>query len=519
LCDRFLKYSFSNTPLKFRFLLPLLVVAITTLSLSPDRVTFTQDLALSFGVGDLGTAGELALQGPPSHRGGRHLGALYYWLLSLSQVIGGGNIFFGLVAMVGINLLCLIPLLYKRSFVFTLGAGIPLLSSAFLLAIRDPWHAHFLILFGALASAWALKAISSPEKDLRWFIFFSSCSVLIHFTSIPLIAGLSAGVVLVFASRRYIPQRSALLTFPTLSAGLLWIPSLFGALLRKPDFPATQHLDAFPFDFARSYKIVSSLATRFSFIEAPWPATFQGVDLVPRPLWIGSILMVIFLSAFRAREHFERWVVLLLPFIAYGSALLFIQPPLYLYFVFGLISLLPLIWGEIAEECLRLLKSPKNRSLLVIPAAIIMSGIGLTLIQLPSIVGTLFTRPAPIFLTLGAAQSISKAILNDAGEEKVLVIVRGEADIMLNSYYVLMGRRYYPEMLDANRFTELASMREQSQEEAPTAYLVVCPHPSTKWRKKMWRELRRTWVEDRKVELPNSPEVRGCEVSRLRRRS
>lgn len=490
------------------------------LSLAPGRVAFTQDLALSVVVGELGATGELALLGPPSHRGGRHLGALYYWLVSAADLLSD-SIFRTLTILVAINSVCIFPLLAARSRVFAAGACVVLSSAAFLFVIRDPWHSHFLILFGVCAVHSALRALDDEKKYLPWFLFFSSCVVLTHFSGLPLILGLSLVLALVFLLRRNSLPLSLLISLPTFAALLVWIPSIFGIISQPDNFARALRPEHAPFYYSESFRLITALFTRFSFIESTWPVNFRGTNLLSETVWIGAFLMLVSSNGFRSRKQMERVSLLVVPFLVYGISLLFLELPFHLYFIYGLIPILPFLWGFTFEESVQLITDffQGRRSMLVLPALLLLFGaVFITLIQLISSLPILFSRPIPKYLSVAAAEQITDAIRLDSNQEPYDIIARGHTISAEDSYRAFLGKEHYSRMFYADRFPELVSLTQRERQIFDLSYLVICPKPNPKWQKRLHRTINKTWKEEAKIQLGNSDLEKTCEITRLRRK-
>lgn len=512
---------FIYTKVSLSLVLSIAFFSVVVISLAPGRLAFTQDLALSVVVGKLGAAGDLAILGPPSHRGGRHLGALYYWLVSLADLLSSSDIFGTLAILAVFNSLIVFPLLWGRTKLFTCGASVLLFCPAFLFVIRDPWHAHFLILFGVCLVLAALRALEDAERYLPWFLLFSSCLVLTHFSGLPLVAGLGFALIAVFIVRRKIPHPSVLLTAPTLAAVLIWIPSMLGFIFQPDNFATALLSEKASYDFFESLNLIGKLFTHFSFIDLSWPVELSGTDIFSKKIWIGAFVLLIVSGAMRSPKYLERLFLLLTPFVFYGMSLFFLSLPFHLYFIYGLIPILPFLWGFVFEEGGQVILDFLNgrRSILVLPASLFLVGaLLITLIRFSETVPVLLTKPIPRYLSVAAAEQIADAIRKDAGSQPYEIISAGDVRTAEDSYRAVLGREHYSSILYADRFRELSALTKLSLSQSNLAYLVVCPRPSPKWQQRLDRRIRNKWNEEAKVELGLSVYTKSCTVTRLRRK-
>lgn len=504
---------------KIKYLLPSFFLVVVISSISPEKLQFTQDLGLSFAVGDLGTSGELALIGPPSHRGGRHIGAVYYWLVTFSELVGQGDPFWTLKILIGINIICLTPLFFRRSSPFILGVSVLLFSSAFLWTIRDPWHSHFVIGTGILTVHFALRSLKDT-RSLPWFLFFGSATVLTHFTAVPLVVGLATGIAVCLLTKRTVPKISELNILPIIATALLWVPSLLGFLLQRENFKTHVSRETFSPSYNDVFSLIISLFSRFSFINPPWPVTFRGVGILPLSIWIGSFFLILISSALYSEENRKNLTVLLFPFAFYFISLFFIHPPLHLYFILGLVPVIAFLWGLAFEEIFRMLATLWGKpSFFHLPAVLILiSAVTISTIQFLSAIPILINKPIPRYLSLEAAILLTDAIKRDADGSDFEIIARGHARTADDGYRALLGRSFYSKMLTADRFVELPTLKNKQRGPSKLAYLVVCPQPNPSWKHRMWKKLRFVWEVDKAIEIKHSPAISECKSYRLKRK-
>ncbi len=199
-----------ETSRRSNHIVPLVAIALIGLyfylvlfSLTPRFIPFTEDLSFSFEVVSRISVGEFPLLGPPSHTGGRHLGPVYYYYLWLAQVVGGGDTYrtivvavFGL-ALAPVFLIGALRQLHRQNnHLCAALLGLLCLQPEWIRMVRDPWHAHLLLLCISMTLYFWARWIRGTDKSSSWLIVSSVLTVLTHYASVPALGALwSVGIL------------------------------------------------------------------------------------------------------------------------------------------------------------------------------------------------------------------------------------------------------------------------------------------------------------------------------------
>jgi len=444
---------------------------LAVFNLSADNTLFTNDMALSFAVADdFITSLDVILLGPPSHVGGRHLGPLYFYYLSLVYLVANksvivASVILGIIRVFALQAaftLALLPFFRPRTVatsVFLALLIIVLTPNPF--PFRVPWHGNDILLCGAIILT---ASILSVQKSNIWLLFLGcSASLQLHYGSLPLIAiGLSCYGV---ASRMgYVRQRSLMRPQEHLVSLLLlivlWLPSLFfiydsGVVkflrpLISRHLAGTQRIGIVELfwhnlrtlQMVFEFKPIAPLVDSLFFVLVTWIVAFAN-EKARKPLVIATFLSLISLVSIVAlNTYLNRQIAVYSVYIFYSFCSLVV--------VFSFAAILELRGGRFAS-CARV----------AWPAFILLS----ISLYLPAYLAGTSSNPHGSQRTYRFYEVLSERLRN----EPTLVggnfsVVTAEFDYHAeNALLCMLGRKYYWKMCEADKFEELTSFQKHAR--------------------------------------------------------
>lgn len=373
--------------------------------LSPETIYFTNDLAISLGVVELG---EMPLAGPPSELFSRHLGPIYYIYLKFLLLIGGdyyGAIVLDAVIKISVGLFtgwfCLRRI---SSFIFYCGS---LAAGYFTWASLISWHSSTQILFASFLIC-SIKLIDKKAKlGVSCTILSASLLAQLHLASLPMV--LAAGILVL--SRKVFPSIITILV--TL---ITWIPTALYFYRFPEDLPVSGK--------GSNNLVTGSLSTLNTVIDLLLGSTI-GIYYTSL-----SIVGISFLFILRTKNRLFYFYILSVG-LYLGLFLLFrVQPrPYYLF------SLVPLGCCVFSQNIDRRL---------------------LFLVVLP-LLSIYQVSPLPV-ISKGESLAGAKVIVSELKDEPTCIRInkQGISGLRQNAYYLLSGRDWFFLFDQVHYFKELS---------------------------------------------------------------
>ncbi len=556
-------------------LVALALVLVLFLYLVFDRYTasnipFMNDSAFSFAVSDLLLDGHQILLGPPSHIGGRHLGPVYYWVVSFSLWVTHGNEYDAILVLLWLMLLaCALTVLMASKLALpgtrlaaAAGTLLCLCGEVYLMQIREPWHGNFLFLPSACVLLSFLFALRSGPRYLPIYLLSASFLMTTHYGCAPLIAGTSltlAAYWLALKHRGELPLQRVTRSFLFFGIGvplcitlLLWLPLLIFELHYPSNLSALS--EAFLKPHHQRAGLGVAITTLLGFLVhhlfitlhtpridemlniRPWCAVI-GLSTIATGLLVGYLrhaprLMQVF---------FAGSLVSVLLFICAASRAPSTPPPyppIYEYYFNGLLPLPALFMGMVFSHALTLIKGnfhtlcswPPNLMRGAASAGALLFLPCFTLFAIPGVRHLSFFNsvgPAYSYHTLRQAKCVSSYIKGDLPENgRASITTDSESLWMKNSYLYFLGRDYYGDM-DAygaaspklyDYFEELSSLATQpSALNEPITYVVTCPYVRKIRAGTMFKLRHQGFTEAYDISIKDSDACGSCKITRLRR--
>ncbi len=513
-----------------------LVTLLVFFRVSPETVFFANDQALSFAVVSHIEHGEIALAGPPSHVGGRHLGPFFYWYLAGAHALGGDVISTVVVTSV-LKLVFGVGLLW--SLYLTLGGAPSLLALVGLLAsfsfgyvdlLRTIWHPHILLLLSAFFLRVSCSVLQRGSAALSLWLFSASVLVQTHLAAAPLAVGVAL-VLLVHA----LTHRSLW----TLRRAFQGSSVLWGLLAVSSCIPLLAYEAVGGGNLATLFGAhaggvrpaaggISALQSFGAFMLS------YGAGATARVGWRlcltfalgGSVLWMIGLMGRKSlRPYCWPLAMLAAGTLATGFALLRFPAPLYAYYWSALLPLPALLVAWLVQTAGSiLLAAGTTRTQQRVCAVGFL--VCLTTQGGVSVVDTVTRYSGEPFLpyhTLAAAEGIATEIRARAGDSPVEVFPRLHAKVMRNAVYFLLGEKYFPLMEVAWKFKEFrwhpSAEHREGDSAAQKSFLLICPRPYRAVLSSMVSSIRLYWEDVADVNLQSCRSCQSCRLVELRRLS
>lgn len=526
-----------------QILAALLAVALLKLScidLQPSGILFAEDQALWFATAQRLLDGDFPLLGPPSHVGGRHLGAIVYAVAAGCLLLAQGDLvvatrLLAVLSLVSILLLCLliqrlvVPSWKWWSAVIVLTLAC---SGEMVQVVRTPWHGHLLVLF-VMGFMWASHALFT-EGVRRAPIYLLTATLLIqtHYAALPLVAVFT----LVWLARLRSPLYRAETRAEFRS---LWTPTniAFLSLTGAVCAPVLAH----DLTYGQNTLLSILLNAGASHAEAGLRSAIVNMGYFFRlflaggqgfkELWDDSRVTVYatlvlssvwFFARGRAviREDSRRWLVaLLLSVPAYILATARQADPLRTYYLYSLIAL-PFIFAVVASNgmFLALRRSLAERTLTLV--CVVLWGLsvrfGIMYFDRSSTNGGI-ARYSSLHHGIEVGEILKMATRELSSTETHTILGRGSARITKDAYLYQLGPEYFGQINFSDRLREVSAFSNKPS--SPYAFLMVCPNPPPHHARAMWRELKKKWQKRSEVDLSTCSTCRDCRMWVLEERA
>lgn len=473
-------------------------------NVAPSAVPFTEDIGLTMMVANEGVNGNLALLGPPSHRGGRHLGPIYYYIsssvlwLSRGDLFVASNLFF-LLHVSGVLIAARVAsMLFSGGIVFlaTVLAGT---TPFFMNIIHAPWHSHMLL----PASAFFLySAVRFKEKgDLPLFILSSTILLQMHYSSGPLILAVSLLTIGFSTIKREMLLRAIYAPY-TLLAALLWIPPAWFEISHGPNLIPTL--------------LGSDSGEKAGLHEALFQLSLlvrQGLPIGIVPWWLATL--VFGLAVWRLR-HDEKvfWIlkVGVLSTFFYVVTLTLLSKPLHLYFLYSLLPLLLIFVGVLVGGILKLWSRERIFGKLALTSAAMILGAGLFFGLYKTIRSTKKVLPYHSLLHASEVASVVRS-----KDEAARIVTASASKFMHGAFMAHLSRE---SIRDVQYFNSLVELEKAvpPRSEINVSYLVACPKIYSREIKALEAGPLKGWARDTAFSFFSCTTCRGCLFRRYTKR-
>jgi hypothetical protein len=502
--------------------------------LVPGKVFFTQDLATSFGVAREFLEGQSLLLGPPSHVGGRHLGPHYYWAVAFGLIVGQGDTYKAIYALVILNLSSLFILIFILTKFFrglslygaVIGLVCTVLGSKFLWVLRDPWHANLVLLFSSVFLLSFYKTLERGKWYFLLMIFAGGVLGQMHFSGAPLIIGL--GLVAVVSLKK-LPQRDSVSKqekMICIGAGVLTLLSFLPLLVYELRYesilsPLLKGLGDRA-DVVVEYLSLFAHLGRFFGDYTPFHAVNLPVVFHHRVLKVlffisGSVLGISwFLQSSHRKRYFAAGILVAILFYIFS---LRHTPDLYNYYLNALLPVVIIaasIGFGYAVKCLSQISSKKTIGVSALVFSILFLLFSFENYRKTS--KQLSERPVAHWHSLATSIALAQAISSDnqAGAEFELV-TQGESDISREAIFYELGSRHFDEFHYREVFEEIK--RKAPRTEAPEiGYGVFFPRNDWLKRRAARRHRSDEWIDEQDISLTGCVTCRNCDLIRLKRK-
>ncbi len=467
---------------------------LVLLSLKPNQIPFTEDLGLSYAVARAELEGEIPLLGPPSHRGGRHLGGFYYYLLGIAALPFNGEPLRTLQLATAFQLAAIafiwavLRQLKERGATIFLSTLLLLPGSLWLL--QTPWHGNFCILPMSIFLLACLLFITHGASQLGFLFLTGSLTVLCHFSSAPFVfaAGITTcALSLTRGCLRELATRANLILFAL--GAIFWLPFAFFLFSGADNFAGMLGVVSGSLDPSKErLGIRSALENVFAFIQSqtfltpPWPS--YGEYQLPRR--VGQLVVAGVISCLLiAPGNRRRFVIVLLSgVLAMAAAVSRLHPPMHRYFLNPILPAILLIFALGLSQIFQSLLSTsrKKKVFIILPlGALLLFAVQLHRVLRVSL-PVFLNSTVPSYLSLGAAQEIAAALQSDihlrgAKEEELELRAFSQAKVSRDAVISLLDRRGFDRLHFAERFTELPSFA-RVERKGDLSYGFACPKVS-----------------------------------------
>lgn len=533
-----------------------LVMATVVLgSLRPNSMLFTTDQATSVAVAQSALVGEPPLLGPPSHQGGRHLSPIYFWYVTLGLSLGQGNLFSSGWIFAALNLLSLllvIAILHrtvpaKNFSAACSGALLVLLSGRYIWILRDFWHANVIFIPALFVVFTFVQVVNAGWQKLPNLVLSATLLLQTHYSSAPFLAGVAVATVLCGGLRRragtpWIDLPGALLLGVALVS---WVPTVGYELLFPSNILALLHAHAG--GAGGAIGILGAVRLELQFLSHylfgnyslmdllyPWPTTALAL------LAIAGAVSALLVRSFLSTEARALLMLGVCGAAAYLPALQRLRPPVFDYYLNALLPFPVIAAGVLFaathaawERSCGSTSSTGGGGAAWFPFAgpatvwvrrvsFLVVTLILTYAAMQSArrnLGTIGWQAIDATFSLQHAQEIAAILHADARQAPFTLLTRGGSRLMRSGILVALGPRYRGEIEYHWVFREIPQLIRGAglaTPARPLGYLLACPAPLRDHRRKMWKEIRREWSPDYRIDLANCDTCRPCELYRLR---
>lgn len=520
--------------------LALLLLQVAFINVPSSAILFAEDQALWFATAQRLLEGDIPLLGPPSHVGGRHLGAIAYAIVSGCLFLASGNLQLAvqLLSCISLISIILLALLVRRLVNPTWGwwsivVVLTFVSSGDMVqVVRIPWHAHLLVFF-VMTFMWASHALFTKGLSRApGYLLASTLVIQTHYAAIPLVGVFT----LAWLARLRSPTRreEAFKALPLLGSPsnlalllmtlALWVPIIWHDLsYGRNTLWAIISNSGGHGTHAGIGRAVANLGYLFRLFLAGG----QGF----KELWDDSRVTVYVFLALSSlwffvrgrqtvREDSRAWMyALLLCVPAYLLATARQPAPLRPYYLYPLLAL-PFIYGTVAiSGAIKAYRKGLPERALAL-ACIILWGesirFGVFYFDRNSENGGI-SEYSSLRHGIEVGEILKRATRELPSAETHTVMGRGEVKIIKDAYLYHLGPEYYGQINFSEKLQEVSAFSDKPA--SPYAFLMVCPRPPPHHARAMWKELKQRWSKRSEVDLSTCSTCRECRMWVLEERA
>lgn len=513
----------TNNSWKYLKIALILVAALTysclcLKDLDARHLSFTNDLALSMAVGGEGLKGNIALLGPPSHRGGRHLGPVYYLFVSLVEFLSSNDVETSLKIFTYSSLLLsflIVLIVYylfpkDRRYFAALAVLIQFIVSNWPTFVRSAWHAQTLLLTSV--AIFALFMHGRTLSTSFWlFILLASLSLQMHFSSLPMLLALGVLSAFVFPISRALKMHWLWICLFATVFLLLWLPPLIFEYHYGSNLSQVAQ--------GSLYK-TGSKAGIYEVRRIAYEFFLNFASKVRPPAWLSLALIfsLLLLLARRLQTEIRIWV-LGLPLLLTLIFLTQLKAPLMPYFLYALIPVVPLsvAFGLVyaideVVSCIALGVLNFWGAIGLIFMACFVSMLGLGLFTSNS------SDKFPEFHSLLHAQEVAKILRDDAQGQYFLLFGNQASKYNSDAILYILGEQFYSQMKHTENLKELSVFQKDTSRVSKFAYTLMCPKPFSEQRAKILNIYAADWVYRGEISLSSCTTCGACYLAKLQRK-
>lgn len=503
-------------------------------SLTPARIGFTEDMGLSLAVAQSMRDGHTVMLGPPSHRGGRHLGPIGYWYVKAALELGNGDPFSAFVIIAALEFLAFLALAALCMHItpsenrWWTGALVLLLGSSttYFNIFIYPWHPHFLITTSVAFLIAAMMVMGRHPLGSGAMLLSASLLIQLHYSAAIFvgIVGIAAVATCSLKSPKgdTHPRFLRFLNHALWVAALLtWVPLIwfewhYPGTLQKTLFSNTVHASTHA-GLRPALQTVWDFLGGMAFGKEPFFWASNTVRLTALLLEAG--LALYFLG--RALIHsstLERVLLIscLLALMAYIPVLAWLAYPLFVSFLLALSPLPGLFMGAALGQVVSRVRSRSAWSKILALCFLILFLANAAPQCYKNLGSDYYHIP---WHSLEHAQQIVKIINQDRKGAPIHLVTKSSSRFMQAPLLYLLGPQYYPQIAYWNEIAELSEISGLTPREAQSAYVLACPRPMGAYRKQIEMQMAADWEKDAELDLKSCLSGSECRLFRYKRRT
>lgn len=450
--------------------------------------------------------GDIPLLGPPSHVGGRHLGALYYYYVALTKVCAGGDVYVAVLLQTFLKSVALLASLVLLLALFDLHklhwplafALLFMFSGSYAWPVRVPWHGNFVVLPSVFFLFCSFHVMKNGLRCIPLFLLSLSFLVQTQLASAPMLLAFSAVVALCLSSKGELrggwhESFGAKDWLLLVCALVSWFPTIFYEFAFSSNIASLWNAHGGGQGEGAAAGTFSATMMVLTVLREYTTGVF-GVDFLGqgtcRYLEILLLLTALFglLDYLRANDGVRRAFVsaLVLTVFAYIAALSFLGPPLHVYYLHSALPVILLLGSISFSHCMIRLTALYGNKSWRRPAACLVGAL--------SLLGVSFALVNAWRHAHAFTQAFSSRVESLDHVRRVGMAIRAESTrssrifdidlssaaasvqqpLRLNAYYFFAGPDYDALMDQAGYFPELKSFNVHRLENSVLRANLIC---------------------------------------------
>lgn len=505
-------------------------IHLATYGLTADQFFFAEDQVLTLVISKLILKGEFPLVGAPSHIGGRHLGAISYYIASLATALSNGNDYYACLytalssLVFVVTVLILVASLYEGKYRLwgLAAAALSIVASDMVTVARIQWYNHIALIPVSIFLLVLLNVFQSGPRFLPLLFLFGSLSIQAHFMTGPLmVTGTACGILYCMISRkvhdapnRFLLTGRCLNCLWLLLCGLSWIPLFFYEYEYGDVFTWFGNVNVVQSENVRAGIQASIHNTLYLFRSF----TFGQLPLDPyQRIIIGEILIgIVLFFAYVGTKKMSMPIqiycgTLFLAVVVYTVLLSRERPPLHMYYVYSLIPV-PILCISLATVGILSLTGDRTDLVRIVSGGCIGSCLCISFfLRIKSVHETKVFPP----LTIAHANEIA-AVIKSKQHDGDVAYVKGieQSAIMEDAIYYALGEEYWNRIHYHEVFKELPTMAHTVP--LPTnGYLLACPWARKETLERVKGDMAHEWSVKERIDLSTTNTGTHCQLFSL----